>query len=115
MKCDRVELTGLLARKDYEQLLCTFLTALENPVEQTVPDAIKTEENITQQQETSEPNEIEPSQMSGNAEEDVVDHHFGHQDDSLPTQDENVIDVVLVTEHHAEKQPEIQVNQVVSD
>ena len=28
VKCDRVELTGLLARKDYEMLLCTFLTAL---------------------------------------------------------------------------------------
>ncbi len=30
VKCDRVELTGLLARKDYEQLLCTFLSALDS-------------------------------------------------------------------------------------
>ena len=47
VKCDRVELTGLLARKDYEQLLCTFLTALESPVDQTVPDVVKSEENIS--------------------------------------------------------------------
>jgi len=33
VKCDRVELTGLLARKDFEQLLCTFLASLENPIE----------------------------------------------------------------------------------
>ncbi len=32
VKCDRVELTGLLARKDYEQLLCRFLASLEQPV-----------------------------------------------------------------------------------
>jgi hypothetical protein len=61
VKCDRVELTGLLARKDYEQLLCTFLTALESPVDKTVPNSIKTEENVSQLQETSEPKEIEPS------------------------------------------------------
>ena len=60
VKCDRVELTGLLARKDYEQLLCTFLAALECSVDQPFTDVAKTECNESHQQETSDLRENDP-------------------------------------------------------